>query len=77
MKYYLVTLVALANAASISGNKLRHHDGTFYEEYNVGGHSHDKSEGPRSEYKGPMPDEVKSLGEIFADHDDHHNWKNH
>lgn len=58
MKYYLATLVALASATSIQGSGLRHHDGTFYEEYNVSGHNHEKTDGPRKEYKGPMPDEV-------------------
>ena len=35
MKYILATLFAISNAAAVA-----HHDDTFYEEYEVGGHSH-------------------------------------
>ena len=49
MKIILATLVALA---SVNGSKIQHHEGTFYEEYNVGGHSHAATEGPHRDTEG-------------------------
>ena len=63
------SILSASLVALVSAGRLSHHEGTFYEEYNVGGHSHPKSDGPHTEYTGPMPDKP-SLPDIFDGHDD-------
>merc|ERR1712029_1004648 len=71
MKYLIATLVALANAS-----RVQHHEGTFYEDYEVGGHSHANTPTATDDYAHLKPS-PPDITDIFEHHHDHGHGHSH